>query len=237
METHGKRWMVTSLAAAGLALIGISGLVATEAAPTRYEMSVEQGLHAAHSPLPVAAQDESAFAFREEMRRLWEDHIVWTRLYIVSAAADLPDTEVTAQRLLRNQSDIGAAVAPFYGDEAAEALTALLQEHITGAAALLAAARSGDETAVETASADWYANADAIAAFLHTANPDYWPEDELRAEMRMHLDLTLEEATARLNGDYTADIAAYDEIHAHILRMADLLSGGIIAQFPDQFAR
>jgi hypothetical protein len=54
--------------------------------------------------------------------------------------------------------------------------------------------------------------------------------------MRTHLDQTLAEATARLTGDWQADIAAYDEIHDHILRMADALADGIVAQFPERFS-
>jgi hypothetical protein len=191
--------------------------------------------HAAHS-MGTVALSAARVGFREQTRELWEDHVAWTRIYIVSAAADLPDLELTAQRLLRNQADIGDAARPFYGDAAADELTTLLEEHITGAAALLVAAKSGDQTAVSVASANWYANADAIAAFLAAANPEQWPRADLEAEMRMHLDLTLEEAIARLNGDFAADIAAYDVVHDHILGFADRLSDGIVAQFPDQFA-
>ena len=53
--------------------------------------------------------------------------------------------------------------------------------------------------------------------------------------MRGHLDQTLEEAAARLKGDFAADIRAYDEIHHHILVMADTLSAGIVKQFPHEF--
>ena len=113
---------------------------------------------------------------------------------------------------------------------------ALLEEHIQGAVDLLKAAKSGDQAAVETASANWYANADAIAAFLNQANPESWPLAALQEQMKMHLDLTLKEATAHLNGDFAADIAAYDEVHDHILKLADLLSAGIMQQFSDQFA-
>ncbi|MFZ5853737.1 MAG: hypothetical protein ACOYXS_04415 [Chloroflexota bacterium] len=44
-------------------------------------------------------------------------------------------------------------------------------------------------------------------------------------------------ALARLQGRYADDIAAYDQIHGQILEMADILSDGIITQFPAQFAR
>jgi hypothetical protein len=143
---------------------------------------------------------------------------------------------LTAQRLLRNQTEIGDAIKPFYGEAAGNALTRLLEEHIIGAVALLDAAKAGDQEAVATARANWYANGDEIAQFLHTANPEHWPLAGLQSEMKAHLDLTLEEATARLNGDFAADIAAYDQIEDHILHLADLLSDGIVAQFPDKFA-
>jgi hypothetical protein len=137
--------------------------------------------------------------------------------------------------LLENHDDIGAAIAPFYGDDAAAQLTSLLREHILIAADLVAAAKSGDGAAVETRTALWYANADEIAAFLASANPA-WPEDTLRAMMRTHLDQTLVEATARLQGDWTTDVAEYDTIVAHILEMADTLSAGVIEQFPNHFS-
>ena len=179
-------------------------------------------------------------AFHDAMRKLWEDHIVWTRQVIVSAATadeNLPDTKPTVDRLLANQTDIGNAIKPFYGDAAGDALTALLREHILIAADIIAAAKAGDSDAVKAAAAAWYANADEIAAFLSEANPRNWPLDEMKAHMKSHLDLTLEEAVARLEGRYADDIAAYDKVHEDILEMADMLSAGIIAQFPSKFAR
>lgn len=179
-------------------------------------------------------------AIHDAMRKLWEDHIVWTRQFIVSAATqaeNLPDTGPTVDRLLANQADIGNAIKPFYGEAAGEALTELLREHILTAADIIAAAKAGDADGVAAASAAWYANADEIATFLSEANPRNWPLDEMKAHMKSHLDLTLEEAVARLEGRYADDIKAYDKVHADILEMADMLSAGIIAQFPSHFAR
>ena len=230
MKPHTTRRAMAGLAIGGVfAMGGLNGLARRAAG------SALAPPHATHGAGATASLSAGA-AVREQMRALWEDHVVWTRLYIISAAADLPDLELTAGRLLRNQADIGDALRPFYGDAAAADLTTLLQEHITGAAALLTAAKTGDQTAIDAASAAWYANADAIAAFLSAANPDRWPRADLQTEMRMHLDLTLDEAAARLAGDFAADIAAYDVVRAHILAFADRLSGGIVAQFPDRFA-
>lgn len=173
--------------------------------------------------------------FRRDMRVLWEDHVAWTRLFIVSAVGDLGDTDATAGRLLQNQADIGDAVAEFYGDDAGAQLEALLRDHILIAGDLIAAAKTGDNAQVEDRSAAWYANADEIAAFLAAANPA-WPVDTLRDMMRGHLDQTLAEATAQLTGDFAASVAEYDHIATHILQMADTLADGIITQFPDRFA-
>jgi hypothetical protein len=178
--------------------------------------------------------------FHDAMRKLWEDHITWTRMFIVSAATetgDLPDLGPTVDRLLANQTDIGDAIKPFYGDAAGDQLTTLLREHILTAADLVGAAKAGDEAAVTTASEAWYANADEIATFLSEANPRNWPLEDMKAMMREHLDLTLEEAVARLQGRYADDIVAYDKVHDAILEMADMLSDGIVAQFPEKFAR
>lgn len=173
--------------------------------------------------------------FNQAMRKLWEDHIIWTRQVIVSFAADLPDTELAVERLLQNQVDIGDAIKPFYGEAAGDQLTELLREHILLAAEILAAAKAGDTDAFNDAVERWYANADEIAAFLNAANPEFWPLEEMEQMMREHLDLTLAEASARLGGDLEADIAAFDAVHLQILEMADMLSEGIINQFPQQF--
>jgi len=169
------------------------------------------------------------------MRKLWEDHITWTRLYILSAAENSADKDATTQRLLQNQVDIGNAVKPYYGDAAGNQLTALLKDHILGAAGILAAAIAGDNAGVQAASDKWYANANDIAAFLNGANPNNWPLATLQSAMKTHLDQTLQEAVDHLQGNHAADVADYDMVHEHILMMADVLSGGIINQFPNQF--
>jgi hypothetical protein len=186
-----------------------------------------------HSTVAASARTNRA-TFHDAMRQLWEDHIIWTREFIVSFAADGADLSVVTDRLLRNQDDIGDAIKPFYGDAAGEQLSALLREHILGAAALLNAAKNGGD--VQAASDAWYANGDEIAEFLAAANPRSWPVEEMKAMMKDHLDLTLSEGVNRLNGNFAADIDAYDQIHTQILHMADMLSDGIIAQFPASFA-
>jgi len=178
---------------------------------------------------------KKAVALRTDMRKLWEDHITWTRLAIISLESGTPDTEATVSRLLQNQTDIGNAVKPFYGNAAGDELTRQLRSHILIAADVIAAAKGGDSAKLADAQVRWIQNADDIAKVLNSVNPRYWKLPVLKAEMQMHLDLTTEEAVARLKGDWTGDVAAYDKVHQHILHMSDLLANGLIKQFPKRF--
>jgi hypothetical protein len=188
-----------------------------------------------HAAAQAPAVTEKAVDFRQDMRKLWEDHVTWTRLAIISLEGGTPDTQATVTRLLRNQTDIGNAVKPFYGAAAGTALTGLLKQHILIAADLIAAAKAGDSAKVTETQARWTRNADEIAAALHDLNPKFWALATMKHEMHMHLKLTTDEALAHLQGKWEADVADYDKVHNHILHMADLLSEGVIDQFPGRF--
>lgn len=177
----------------------------------------------------------SRITFRNAMGKYWEDHITWTRLFVISDLANAPDLPATTQRLLQNQVDIGNAIKPFYGDAAGDQLTALLRQHILIAADVISAAKANDTPALTAQMVRWQANADEIGDFLGAANPEQWPAAEMKAMMRQHLDLTTAEVVARLNQDWSGDIAAYDRVHLHILVLADQLTDGIVAQFPAAF--
>ena len=109
-----------------------------------------------------------------DMRKLWEDHITWTRLAIISLETGAPDTEATVGRLLSNQTDIGNAIKPFYGKAAGNELTLQLRQHILIAADVIAAAKAGDQAKLADAQARWQQNADGIATVLNSVNPRYW---------------------------------------------------------------
>jgi hypothetical protein len=162
------------------------------------------------------------------------DHTVYTRLYIVSALADIPDAQTAAGRLLRNQEDIGTAIIPYYGKDAGNKLTELLKGHIMIATEVVAAAKSGDQTKLADANKRWIANVDEIAAFLSSANPN-WPQKDVADLLHQHLQLIIEFTTARLNKNYDEDIKKLDEYFTEAMLIADTLSEGIIKQLPNKF--
>ncbi|MDR7098819.1 phage terminase Nu1 subunit (DNA packaging protein) [Lysobacter niabensis] len=185
------------------------------------------------APAATAMPDRKAET-RTAMRKLWEDHITYTRNYIISALAGLPDTDAVAARLMKNQDEIGAAIKPYYGDAAGDKLAGLLRDHISQAAEVVKAAKGGDKAQLDAAQAKWSANGKEIAAFLSSANPN-WVKADLEAMLQKHLDLTSGEVVARLHKDWAADIKAYDEGHEHMLMFADALTDGIAKQYPEKF--
>jgi hypothetical protein len=193
------------------------------------------GVLAQSAATSTAAVPPKAVALRTSMDKLWEDHITWTRMVIVDFAAGLPDLPNAEARLLRNQADIGNAIKPYYGRAAGNKLTKLLRTHILEAVPVLQSAKAGDKTKLTAALNAWYANGNQIAAFLSKANPHNWPLPMMRTMMKQHLALTTKEAVARLQGNWAADIVAYDQVHAEILHMSAMLSDGIVRQFSARF--
>ena len=288
-------------------------------------------------------------AFHDRMRELWSDHIAYTRSFIVSASAGLPDTAEVLQRLLRNQDELGDAIKPYYGDAAGGQLASLLRSHIQLAGKTLMAAKGNntamqsgmtmrdssstyvssrmgsdtaanrtdttklrtgsqypanptatgranadtskagratagrmtdttkaklpnpntttgvrtdsttqggqytsgqyaqgqasapqgqtqvDSTALNQAIAELRANGDSIAVLLSSANPRGFAKETLSGAIQMHLNLLLQEATAQLKKDWSGSISAYDESERQAMQMADMLSDGIMKQFPSRF--
>jgi hypothetical protein len=215
--------------------IALTALVAFFSAFAALAVSNGHDAHAHGQPAHATALTRKQVALRSEMRRLWEDHITWTRLAIISLTTDSPDTKATVGRLLQNQTDIGNAVKPFYGQAAGNELTKQLRSHILIAADVIAAAKAGDAAKLAAAQDRWAQNGDDIAAVLASVNPRFWKLAAMKAELRIHLQLTREEAIARLQADWNADVAAYDKIHRHALHLSDLLSAGLIKQFPKRF--
>lgn len=179
----------------------------------------------------VSSKSES---LRADMRKLWEDHIIYTRLYIVSAVNNTHDKEEILDRLLKNQEDLGDAIKPVYGDEAGKKLTELLKEHIALAGEVVGAANKKDAAALTKSDLKWRENGDAIADFLAGANPN-WKKEDLRMMMKDHLDLTRQEAVDIIAKRADASIADFDKIHNQALTMSDMLTVGIIKQYPEKF--
>jgi hypothetical protein len=187
-----------------------------------------------HNPGPRIQLSDKAYALNQDMRKVWEDHVTWTRLAIISMVDDSDGVNQTINRLLQNYEDMGLIFSVYYSEAEVKEMKELLGDHLKIAAEFVLAAKAGEGEKAADAEQRWFSNADDIAAFLSRINP-HWDEQEQKSMMYDHLKLTKEEAVARLQKDYDADIIAYEKIHLQALEMADHWSYGIIQQFPDRF--
>lgn len=183
-----------------------------------------------------AADSSAATELHDAMRELWFDHMQWTYATVDAFFHNADALQPTLERLLANQADIGAAIVPFYGQEAGDQLTGLLTEHINGAVPVLEAAKAGDDAALQAALDAWYANAQEVADMLAAADPESWPQSATRPALEMHIDQTTAYAVDLLQGDYAKAIEDYGAALHHMLELADVLTNGLIQRFPERFA-
>ncbi|MDP4153708.1 MAG: acetylglutamate kinase [Bacillota bacterium] len=167
---------------------------------------------------------------QDTFRKLWEQHILWTRSFIISTAEGLKDLDVVTKRLLRNPEDFANVFKRFYGEQVADEFKRLFEQHLLIAADLVNSAKAGNRREVEENRAKWYANADNIAVFLSRINPN-WSRREWQDMLYSHLRMTEMEAVRRLNGQYADDVSIYDDIEDQALKMADYMYRGISRQF------
>lgn len=194
-----------------------------------------RGYDQSYCPTPMKIS-KSELDLTNALRMLWEQHVAWTRMTIISIIAGLPDVGLVTNRLLRNPIDFEKALTLFYGDRIASKFRDLFKEHLVIAAELVKAAKAGNKEAAANAEKRWYANADEIAIFLGRINP-YWSQDDWKAMLHEHLVLTKSEAVDILTANYAEGIKIYDEIEKQALKMADMIAKGIVKQFPWKFTR
>lgn len=152
------------------------------------------------------------------MRKLWYDHVLWTHKYILAAVYDLPHKDNVAARLMLNQRHLADAILP---GSASSGLRSLLEEHITIATKIVSAAMTGNTGEVQTYTAQWEANADAIAKYLSDHGVGNFNAN--RDMMRHHLNITLQEATAIISKNSADEIKYLDEAINQSQGMADAL--------------
>jgi hypothetical protein len=184
--------------------------------------------------LQEAHSNHSADILKSDLRKLWIDHVLWTRSYITSALAGIGDKDKVLVRLLKNQQDIGDAIKPYYGEKAGNQLAELLREHILLAGKVVEAAKSGNQSNLKKYNEEWYKNADEIAHFLSSANPN-WSNKVLKDMLHTHLQFITDQAVARIKKNWDADITAFDRGEDHMIKFADVLTEGVIKQFPNKF--
>ena len=168
------------------------------------------------------------------MNLAWLEHVLWTRMLLISIAENLKDLEPTKARLLENPRTIANVFRKYYGNNIANTIQKLLTEHLVIGGDLIVALKNGNQKLAQELNTKWYKNADDMADEFSRINP-FYSKEETRNMLYEHLRLTTNEVSAHLKKDYAADIRAYNAVQKEALHMSDFFVDGIVKQFPDLF--
>lgn len=170
----------------------------------------------------------------KRMKLAWEQHIMWTRMLLISIADNLKDLDATEKRLLQNPKDIADIFRKYYGNAFANRIENLLTEHLTIGKNLIVALKNNNQKLAKELTDNWYKNADDMAEAFSSINP-FYSKEKVRDMLYDHLELTTDEVTARLRKDYSADIEAFDNVQQEVLKMSQYFVEGIFKQFSNLF--
>ncbi len=214
----------------------VQEIINTNLAINPYNLRVGQQLWIYPNTIPNCNYciSNSEVNLLKQMNLVWIEHILWTRMLLISIAENLADLEPTKTRLLQNPKDIGNVFRKYYGNNIANTIQKLLTEHLVIGGDLIVALKNGNQKLANELNKKWYKNADDMAEAFSKINP-FYPKEEMRQMLYEHLKLTTEEVSARLKKDYIADIKAYDMVQKEILKMSEFFVNGIVSQFPNLF--
>ncbi len=170
-----------------------------------------------------------------DMRDLWAGHIFWVRNVVLATKyGDIEAAKVAEEKVVENAKAIAASIVPFYGKEAGDKLFGLLAGHYGAVKEYMTAAYAGNAGGKDAAIEKLKNNADEIATFLSSANPN-WPKDTVRGLLLAHGAHHIAQIDQVNIRDYAAEAKTWDEMRKHIYVLADALTDGIVKQFPKMF--
>lgn len=161
---------------------------------------------------------------KENLRRLFADHAVYTKFYIESALFDLPDATIISNRLLQNQDDIGNYLKTYIGNSNGDQLAKLLKEHIMAAGAVVNALKTKDNYKIDSLVKQLFVNSKEVAKFLGSFNPDRLPFSTTLREFNKHNQQIISMAIAQYDGNYVDTYKAYDTYFSHMMFISDSIT-------------
>lgn len=197
-------------------------------------------------PLPNVVINERTLIFRMDSRTLWTRYALGMVNYSVSEFGGLASTDKVEANLARNGAAVGNFFIPYYGITAGTKIGTLLAVICKNGTKVVQAIKKGSKD-LSIFKEIWSKECRSLAEYFNELNPTQYPTD-LITEMLINLTgFWTEDFIARKNEEFADDQIALDNIlkvavigipdHANkgYSSLADILSRGIISQFPLSF--
>ena len=209
-----------------LSALATIGLLAAGTVPPAHSQA------AAPNPAKVAE-------LRMTLRDLYLNHIVWVRsLVVTTRLGDKVAVGEADEYGIKNAKAIGQSIAPVYGQAAADKFTTLFVGHYSAVKGYMNAAFAnnfkGNPALKKAAGARLLKNADEIAVFVSSANPNL-PKETVYGLLLTHGQQHIMAIDAAAKKDWGGEADMWDPMVKHIYTISDALAGGIAKQFPDKF--
>lgn len=233
LQLQNRRTSMTSLTTRrAVTFTTLAGLAAL-AVPVAQACDTKHGT--AMLTLAAAADLPSPAAVDAALRDLWIGHAFQVRgVAQASVAGNKAAAEAAEAAVVANAKSIAAAIRPFYGADAEDALFKLLAGHYFGIKAYLTAAiakdKAGEDGAVQTITS----NAGEIATFLSGANPNL-PKDDVLGLLQAHAGHHIGQIQQFIAKDYVGELQTWSDMTQHMYVIADALANAIAGQFPEKF--
>jgi hypothetical protein len=196
-------------------------------------------------PLPTVVINEKTLVFRMDSRTMWTRYSLGMINYSVSSFGGLGSTPSVEKNLAKSAAAIGEFFIPYYGITAGNKIGSLLVVLANNGTKVVDAIKNKKD--ITPYMVIWSKQIDELASYLNELNPGQYPLDLLTEQFNNLVKLWAEDFQARYDGNFITDSIALDSILKiavsgipnHVNKgytsIADILSRGIIAQFPLSF--
>ena len=166
--------------------------------------------------------------WRERIRNLWVERMVWIRHYIISLMMGLKDLSFVATRALRNGTELARVLGRFYGVESASHFENLLTQHILLLSELASTVKmGGNVSALQSRQSE---NASALLELILQTNP-HWDRSDWQDMINEQLEIETNFLMMLNKDQYAEGIANFDLAHNNALRIAHTMIEEMEAQF------
>jgi hypothetical protein len=196
-------------------------------------------------PLPAVVINEKTLIFRMDSRTLWTKYALGLVNYAVSSVAGLSTTPSVEERLTKSATLIGDYFVPYYGIRAGSDIGKLLADIFeTGVEVVEVSKSKGDIVPLQI---KWAEQTRALAELFNKLNPGQYPTSLLEEMLYALTKLWTDNINARITQNIILNAQSIDGINKLVITgianhvnkgyqsLADVLSRGVIAQYPLSF--
>ena len=192
--------------------------------------------------LPIVVINEKSMIFRMDSRTLWTKYALGLVNYAVSSVANLSTTPSVEERLTKSASMLGDYFIPYYGIRAGSEISRLLTAIFENGVDVVEAIKKKED--IVPLQIKWSEQTKELAELFNKLNPGQYPVSLIQEMLEALTKLWTDNIKARFTNNIILNAESIDGINKLVITgianhvnkgyqsLADVLSRGVIAQYP-----